>query len=537
MRRSERVPVLRQDAVVAPPEQAHRTRQQRERRILVLTLFLTLFYYAYSFLSDGFYQHDEAAHFLSMQHFWHEPNSALSNWAKPGYKLLFALPALLGPTAVLLFNCLIAALCCYLAYKVADLAGCREPFYALVLLAFQPFWLQLSFRNYAEPVTALLLLLALYLHYKDRTLFAALALSYITMIRQEFYPIVLLYGLYLLYKKQLLPALALLVFPTANHVWGWIATGDPLYLLHHIVGFGEKLQGAYPRQGFDHYFVMSLTIFGAMALVLFLVYLAQTVLRQQRIHLFILIPLAVYFLAHCVFNLEAIKIGPSTGGNLRYMIVIAPLMAVLGALAADRVPDMSKASRRKLFYMLTPFMLAAAVFLKYKHNNVGLLDEIDYIPVLLTLLVVLSVYLPLRKEHFLAFVLVGSVLFTLLTVKPLERSDEDIAMEKVVEWARDQTLHELPVLANHSLFYYFYGMSRYDFPEGATTITRQSIESARAGTVILWDSHYSNRPMLNPDHVHHTYFTERPEQFKQVLPPITTGSRGFLLLVFQKIAE
>lgn len=100
-----------------------------------------------------------------MQHFWHDPNLALGNWAKPGYKLLFALPALLGPSAVALFNCLIAAFCGYLAYRVASLAGCREPFYALVLLAFQPFWLQLSFRNYSEPVSALLLLLALFFHY------------------------------------------------------------------------------------------------------------------------------------------------------------------------------------------------------------------------------------------------------------------------------------------------------------------------------------------------------------------------------------
>lgn len=187
--------------------------------------------------------------------------------------------------------------------------------------------------------------------------------------------------------------------------------------------------------------------------------------------------------------------------------------------------------------MLTPFLMATVVFLKYKHNNVYLLDEVDYIPVLLTLAVALSVYLPLQKKHFLAFVIAGTVFFAALTVTPLERSDEDVAIDKVAEWARSQKIHELPVLANHSLFYYFYGKSRYDFLEGAATITRQRVEEAKPGTAIVWDSHYSYRPNLNPDHVTHEYFTERPEQFRQVLPPITTGSRGFLILVFQKIKE
>ena len=38
-------------------------------RLLVLT---ALVYYLYSRISDGFYQHDEVAHFINKREFWHE---------------------------------------------------------------------------------------------------------------------------------------------------------------------------------------------------------------------------------------------------------------------------------------------------------------------------------------------------------------------------------------------------------------------------------------------------------------------------------
>ena len=342
-------------------------------QLLGLTLGVAALYFAYSFFSDGFYQHDEAGHFLNMRTFWHDPSAVLGNWAKPGYKLLYALPALLGATAVILTNCLVAAFCCYAAYRLAEEVGCAAPLFAFALLAVQPFWLQLSFRNYSEPVTALLLLLALLFHHRSRRVVAALLLSYATTIRQEFYPLVGLYGLFLLYKKDWIPALALAAFPLVQHAWGWIATGDPLYLVHQVIGFSGDIQDAYARQGFDHYFVTSLVVFGAFAVTFLLVYLGQVFFYKARVHPFILTALAVYVLEHAVFNLQAITIGPSTGGNLRYMLVVTPLVAVLGAVAADRLVAMER--RGKLVWVLGPFAAIVFLFMRFAHNNIALTDE------------------------------------------------------------------------------------------------------------------------------------------------------------------
>ena len=503
--------------------------------LLGLTLGLAALYFAYSFLSDGFYQHDEAGHFLSMRTFWHDPNAVLGNWAKPGYKLLYALPALFGVTGVTITNCLVAAFCCYVAYRLAEEIGCASPLFAFVLLAVQPFWLQLSARNYSEPVTALLLLLAILSHHQGRRLVAALLISYATTIRQEFYPLVGLYGLFLLYKKDWIPALALVTFPLLQHLWGWMATGDPLYLLHQVVGFSGEIQDAYPRQGFNHYFVTSLVVFGAFAVTLLIVYLGQVLFYKQRVHLFILAPLGVYVLEHAVFNLQLFTIGPSTGGNLRYMLIVAPLVAVLGGVAADRLPAM--AHRAKLFWLLGPFAVAVFLFMRFSHNNIVLTDEVDPVPVVTTLAALALVLVPLGKKVLFGLLTSGCVVLALLAVRPFPLSSEDLMMQDVVAWAEANRVEERPVLASHPLFYYYYGLARPDFDEGAASISREALDAAEPGTFIVWDSHYSYRPALRENAVNYTELVEQPERFRLVRDPFITLDQRFGVFVFEKIAE
>lgn len=524
----------RKQTAAAPPSSDDRWTLS-EPMLLGLTLLVAAAYVAYSFFSDGFYQHDEAAHYLNMRAFWHDPGVILGNWPKPGYKLVFVLPALLGPTALTIANALVAAFTGYLAYKLAEAAGARVPLFAFALLVAQPLWVQLAFRNYSEPISALLLTLAILLHYKDRRWIAALVLSYTIMIRQEFYPLLALYGAWLLWERDWRAALALLVFPVVNHVWGWLATGDPLYLYTQIAGTSGTYQDAYARQGFDHYFVMALTIFGAVALTLLLVYLGQAVLHRKRVHWFILVPLALYFLEHSIFQFEAFPIGPSTGGNLRYLIVIAPLIAVLGGLAAERLPDLKQ--RSKLLVVLIPFVLAVLAFLRFAHNNISLTDETDPVPVLTTLLAVGLVFLPLRRKALLATTAAACLAVALLAVRPYERSVEDQVMAQVAAWYEDNDLEERPLLANHTMFYYFYGKNRLGFDAGAEWITGEAVREAAPGTVILWDSHYAYRPRLREDQVPHTYFLERPQQFRPLFEPIVTPDRRFGVFAFEKVAD
>ncbi len=500
--------------------------------LLALTALLAVVYFLLSRLSDGFYQHDEVAHFVTMRQFWHDPNSALGNWAKPGYKVLYALPALLGPTFVAFFNAAVAAACSFAAVRLAEKLDVRTPVLALVLLAFQPLWVGLAFRNYSELPTALLLVLAVWAHYADKHVFASLLLSYAATIRQEFYPFVALYAGFLVYRRAFGAALCLAVFPFLNHVWGWGATGDPLYLFHETVGTSQNIQDAYPRQGFWHYFQTGHAVFGGAALAAFFVYLGQVVLDKRRAYLFVLVPVGLYFAAHVVFQIQSVRLGPSTGGNLRYLTVIAPLVAVLGAVGAARLRE---TPRRTALLSLGVLALLTALFLTYRDNGVVLTDERWLVPLLLVVLAAAALVVPATTRARALALGAVALLTAALTFHPYPRTPEDRTMEQVAAWARQSEATQYPLLVSHPLFHYFNNRAPGDYAAGAAPVLGPSVDSARVGTYIVWDSHYAYRPNVRPDDVSYETLLADTARFRLVREPFLSSDERFGVFVFEVV--
>jgi hypothetical protein len=502
---------------------------------------LAAVYFALSFVSDGFYQHDEVAHYVGMRQFWHDPNSALGNWAKPGYKAIYAFPALLGPTFVALFNACVAAATVWAATRLAQAAGSRAPIVAFGLAALQPMWMALAFRNYSELPTALLLTLAVLMHYGRRFVAAALLLSFACTIRQEFYAIAGLYGLWLLAgPKAWRAALALALFPLLNHLWGWAATGEAGYLLTETLGFGAAIADAYPRQGFWHYFLTSEVIWGALPLACLAAFAVSLLFRQSDgsrwvWHPFIVLPVGLYFAAHVAFQVQTVPIGPATGGNLRYLTVIGPLIAVLGALGLERVRTVPRWALGAALALLT---LLTALFLGYEHNNVRLVDERSAGPfgrmLLASLLLLVPMGLRMRAWGAAGLMLV----FAAWTFRPFERTSEDAMMARVAEWVEASGLDATPLLVSHSLFHYTTGRAPGDYPRGARPVLGPTVEAAPVGTRIVWESHYSYRPQLRPDDVSLEALASDTSRFRLLHPPeaFITRDQRFGAFVFEKIA-
>src|SRR6185437_8021757 len=150
-------------------------------------------------------------------------------------------------------------------------------------------------------------------------------------------------------------------FPLLNNIWGYMVTGEPLYLLTSSSKTAAKYADEWPRQGFDHYFKMGITIWGAVQYFLLVMYIVLFFAKRAKLFnqadyikeypqqketsgslLFIAIPTLLYFSTHCVFNWESVKIGAATGGNLRYMTAISPLVALLCAAACDKYKFLNK---------------------------------------------------------------------------------------------------------------------------------------------------------------------------------------------------
>lgn len=504
-----------------------------EVQVLGLTLLTSMLYIGYSFFSDGFYQHDEAAHFINMRTFWFDPTIILGNWAKPGYKLLYVIPALVGPFAVTVVNALFSGFTAYFVFKIAKELNLKLAFFAFFLMASQPLWVQLAFRNYSEIPTAFLVSLGLWLFFKEKYALTALVISYLTLLRQEFYVIGVLYGAYLLYQKKWKSIPVMLVFPAFIHVWGWLATDDPMYLISSTLGTASTYKDAYPRLGFDHYFKMISVITGPLVMLGVLLGFKQS-WTQRWTPGYVLASLSlIYFLIHCVFNWQSVKIGASTGGNLRYLTVIAPSLSLIAVYGIQQWLD---AQKRELvdWILVGGYALVTLLFLSYQHNNIAFTSEKSFVPI--TFVLVFSaalVWAP--KKWILPTLSLIHIIYITISVKPYERSPEDHAVKQVVDWATKQGLFNKPTMTQHTLFYYFTGKVQQELgPQNFNTIIQETVDEAPKGTIIFWDSHYSYRPQLRPTSLPHTHFLDKPEEFKALGQFVSTDKR-FGVLVFEKL--
>jgi len=502
------------------------------RQLSMLLIVCIGAYYIYSFQSNGFYQHDEAAHFLSMRRFWYDPSSILGTWAKPGFKLIYALPALLGNQAVTLFNCIISGLTVILSYKVAEELGFKWPGLSIPLMAVQPFWVQLTFRNYSELISACLLIFTIWLHLRNRRNLAALVLTYLTLIRQEFYVFLVLYGLYMVYRRNWIVLILLGIGPLIYNGWGWLATGDSFYLINSVIKTGSRYSNAYPRQGFNHYFIMSMVIFGPVVVTTIVYSIGLYIRRLVKPIWIILIPFSVYFLIHALFNLQLMEIGAPTGGNLRYILVISPL----GALWANHGLEHSEYLKKDLILKLLmgAFLVAVGLFMSFEHNNIRFIDKRSWLPLIFSVLTVSVLAFTSRARTVVVAVVILVMVLLPLQIEPIERLPEDKTVHEVATWVEKNNALTRYILSNHTLLSYFLNRISQEYPNGHDEITRESVASAPPGTLIIWDSHYSYRPNLRKNTLPHSYFLDRPQEFKLV-QSFFSSDMSFGIIVFEKM--
>lgn len=468
--------------------------QVSDRKALLFTGITFLIYYIFSYFHTSFYQGEEAAHFMNMKAIWHNPVAILGNWPKTGWKLVYALPALAGKQGVLIMNCLIASFSGFFAYKTSRLLGLRSSLMSFFILFSQPLWFFLAPKNYSEILCGFTLILTVYLFVSKKYFFSSLILSFALTIRQELYPFAMGLGLFLLFKKQWLGAIALAICPLAYDFAGWMATGDKLYILTSTFQTSSEYSKLYPRQGFDHFFLTSIIFWGAMTITLLITYFTLVVTKKIKLNHYIVFLSFSYFLAHCVFNWQSVKIGPAGAGNLRYMMAISPLVAVLGNIAFDYV--MQAKQRMFLLFSLVPLFIIVATLMSFQHNWIKFNTDLkDPVPGLLTALFILILIVPATmKARYWS--LVGFVLLQALIIyhpKPLE-GNENATQRDVALWAKENGIEKKGmILQNMAAFTYFFGKNEWEFEHGAMQMNDSILRKAPVGTQVFWDSHFATK--------------------------------------------
>lgn len=470
----------------------------------VLTAIAFIAYYFYSTISPGFYQHDELNHFINMREFWDRPEAILGNWAKAGYKIVYALPALLGSKFLVLVNCAVSALTCLLTYKTAQLLFDRKyALLAFIFVAAQPFWIELSFRNYADSFSGLVLLGAVFFHYRNQVFLSVLLLSYSTLIRQEFFLVAAVYGVYLLFRKKWIPAFSLAIFPVLYNFWGYALTGDILYLFTSTFETSSVYSEQFGKHGFFHFFKMSMVVFGAAQILLLVLFF--TGLIREKISkgvpvfkvnpAFVWVPFAIYLFIHSLFNYEGMNLAASP--NLRYMNGVSPLVGLMAAWALANWQSW-KASRNTYLAVLGAFLFIALIFMTYKDNGVVFTEERNYRLWLMAVISFLLLLLPLKYNTqvvlFSAVAIIGGV----LPLQPRKMGSEEKTMKNLTSWLVKNKKGTQEVITNHNLFYYFYEQEAKAVHPHIVSLDSAAIANAPVGSVVIIESHYSLRKDFPP---------------------------------------
>jgi hypothetical protein len=461
---------------------------------------LTLLYYWLSTVSVGFYQDDEIAQYLNAVKFKIDPFSILGNNPKPGWKIFLIIPAIFDYKAVLFFNAFVASLSVYFTFLLIREYKINYAFFGALLLAFQPLFFDLSFRSYSEIFTSLLLVIFLLLYKREKFFIAGLLSGYIFTIRQEIAVFCAFLFILFIYRKQILPALSIAVFPLIYNILGFVKTGDMLFIMSEMKSVAAL---TYNTQGIFHYFKVYIFIVGPVCLTLFLEgffgFFADTKKFKEYINQYILI----YVLFVTVFAVQIYTMwnnGPNPG-NWRYLLHISPVAVIFATIGLN---NLVLPNFKKIHISVTAFIfIVTLVFLSKGTDGFKLLENTDFTKVFfIAVFFLLTFFIPsvskIKYLNTLSVLLIVTVIIYLYAdFKPKQLSPENQTVKSVAESLNGKTIVG-NFYTNHSvLLFYLNGYK--ENPAKFLPLNSKYIYEAPKGSVFVWENHYGYRPEFQND--------------------------------------
>jgi hypothetical protein len=314
-------------------------------------IFSTLsVYLAWKSASD--LEADATTHYLISRFAFKEPAYFTSVWGRPLCTATYALAAQFstvdgGRFLARLTSLALALVCAGFTYSIAKRQGISRPALGLILLLGQPLFFLHSFSEMTEIPFATLLMLGFLAYQRRWWLVMAICVAFLPLGRPEGLAFIGMAALALIAHRQWQ---WLLVLPIPFLIWnfaGWYLTESTLHLHYHwwtwvVRNNPYSYQSVYGR-GPWYSFIVRLPVLtspGFFPFMLVGLALAWKAFRGHGWHLdhiqaceilIALIPLSMLFV-HSVLWWKG-KMG--SNGELRYLLIVGPFFALLGARGWD----------------------------------------------------------------------------------------------------------------------------------------------------------------------------------------------------------
>ena len=503
---------------------------------LVIPVFAALYYFSSKY-STGFYQDDEIGHFINMLDFWTDPSLILGNWPKPGYKLFLVIPSLFGLQAVLIANSLIASATVYLTYSLLRAYNIKYAFFGALLLGFQPLFFDLSFRSYGEIITALLIVVMILFYKKEMYFLCGLACGYIFTIRQEAALIGIALAIIFFFKKNYFAIIAIGIFPFLFNFFGYLHTGDILFVISEMSSLGEMDFGGANR-GFFHYFKAYIFIIGPVCLTLFLLGYFGFLPDTKKLKEYILKFDLIYIVFTITFLVQVMLMVKGTNpGTWRYLLHISPLAAFFATVGLN---NLASVDFKKTNYIVTGILLFFTITVLSKTSSgLDLQDVSEYwkfAVVGLTFLLTIFLFSNDTRSYLNKLsvsLIILSAVYLFFSFEPRQLTPENISVKEISEYlsSTEQKDKNVFITIQTTNMVRMFG----DDPsnkERYTHLNTENLTKAKPGDLIIWDSHYGYRPEYKNDVKIDDIMNDK--SYKMINQFTSTDSR-FKAAVFEKI--
>lgn len=497
-------------------------------------------------LSDGVFHDDDLTHFLMARWAHWFPGYLLHIWGRPGLTIPLAAVAWIGDAstswhAARFLSAMVTALTAWLAARLAIKLGIR-PAWAVVLLCYaQPLNTLLACTTLTENFAALYLITSVFLLYSRRLVAASLVFSLVLITRHEAAVLLPIWWLAVLghgtsWSARISAGLASLAAPAVHnlafrlvyHTW-------PIDIFAQPHGSTE-----YPAIGLLGYVPHALTAIPPLLAGLALIGGLMLIRRGL-----LLIPAlaAAYFLTHVAIKALGVF---ASGGYGRFMVVIAPLVALL---AAAGLHDLRACLRNRRPTGAHWLVLAAVwpiglLALEIERRGQRLLLREEWAAYMaygayatVGILVIGHGLCWLRarnrnigagfKAAAFLLILAAAIQWGVL-VHPLKLTTGPKQVGETVTWLREARLDREPFFATNPWFAYF--LDLVEDPRAHKSA--RLLAAMPVGTVVVWDSVYSQN-----DYHHLPLDSLRADPAYQLLRNFATRPKGLEVYIFRKVSE
>jgi len=302
------------------------------------------------FLFDDGCQQDGGQHYLFARWAWVHQELFVGVWSRPLYTTIYAFPALIGYRAARTLTVLICLAVSYQTWRLAeDFRVDRAPL-AIALVWLQPSFFLFCADNMTEPIFALVYVIALRLHHRERPKAGMIVASLMILARPEGFFLCVLWGMWVLTgrpgdretenwggKSLDLPfrpvapsprrPVSLLLLATGAFAW-WLAalviTGDPLFIKHNWPTNWPMTGTVYGAAGLYAYPIRLPEIVGLFLLPVFL-YGLWSLLKSRRLYT-LTSSFLLLFVLHTILRAYGLL---GSAGYPRYLVAISPAMALI----------------------------------------------------------------------------------------------------------------------------------------------------------------------------------------------------------------